>query len=847
MTSRKKPSGSQFAKRRRLAVADSERSATMMKNFLGVQDQAAGAAADLPPNPTLSSTSGIAPCSSTPLPDPDSLAEGLGGDGDGEENDGVESNGATADELESRNVDDQDPQDPSAPVCDFSAVAAIGKNELSIKDRDGIILAHEEYQHKSGPFEVRNGRRINEGWFATTSKPGGMPIKRSWLMYSPIKNSLYCLPCILYGSTPKNSLSALESASGFTRFQERCNLTTHENTEWHCRAFLQWKEAELRLKTGRAIDDQALKAIEDECALAKKILTSVVACVKYLAINDLALQGKDTSGGNFRELVRLLSDFDPVLKAHLETCERKSQKGKVTYLSNTIQNQIIQLMAARVRNALVTQIQEGRYFTIMVDSTPDAARHDQFSFVVRHVVCSPEQVEVKESFLGFRRLNHKTGEGIAEGILTVLAELGLDFNLCRGICFDNANVMAGIRGGAQAFLAKKNPFATFINCDNHSLNLAGKDALSIHPMTTTFFAHVESTYNFFARSTARWGALEKAGVHLQRATDTRWSSQANAIAALKAGLNEILGVLEGIELDPAIHSEVRGEARTVLQGILKYEFLVCLHFWDQLLGKIDLAQKKLQTKGISIVTAQEHLAAVENFILSNRDDLVNDAFSDGAKLCEMWSIPLNTQRVRRRKRLDPDESPDTPITAQNELRRLLLESLDVLRGKLGDRNRRLSELVEQLGPFCQPTVLFSATNEALGDLVDRFVARFPADADSVVLRHELVSLVPLMKSHPNPPKTGEELLQYLANFDEDVCPNLRSAVRILLTLGASIAGCERSFSKLKLILSYLRTTMTQERLDSLALLSIEKKTTKASSYDATVSDFVNAKVRRTKF
>ena len=666
-------------------------------------------------------------------------------------------------------------------------------------------------------------------------------------MYSPIKNSLYCLPCTLYGSTPTNSLSALESEDGYTRFKERGPLNNHENSEWHCRAFLQWKEAELRLKTHQGIDETARKAIEDECARANRILTSVVACVKYLASNDLALRGKDSSGGNFMELVRLLSDFDPVLKAHLEASERRSQKGKVTYLSNITQNRIIQLMAERVRNALVAQIQEGRYFAIMVDSTPDAARHDQFSFVVRHVVCSPEQVEVKESFLGFRRLDQKTGEGIAEDILAVLDEVGLDFSLCRGICFDNASVMAGIRSGAQAFLAKKNPFATFINCDNHSLNLAGKDALSIHPMTTTFFAQVENVYNFFALSTARWQALEKAGIHLQRATDTRWSSQANAVAALQAGLNEVLGVLEGMESDSAIHSEVRSQARTVLQGILKFEFLVCLTFWNQLLGKIDLAQKKLQTKGISIVAAQEHLAAVENFICSNRDDLVNSALSDGVELCETWGIPLNTHRVRRLKRLDRDESSDSPLTAQEELRRLLLESLDVLRGKLVDRNRRLSELVEQLGPFCQPAVLFSATNEALGELVDRFMTRFPADVDSVVLRHELVSLVPLMRNHPKPPRTGEELLQYLANFDEDVCPNLRSAIRVLLTLGASIAGCERSFSKLKLIPNYLRTTMTQERLDSLALLSIEKKMTKALSYEDTVSDFVNANVRRTKF
>ena len=95
----------------------------------------------------------------------------------------------------------------------------------------------------------------------------------------------------------------MESEDGYTRFKERGPLNNHENSEWHCRAFLEWKEAELRLKTHQGIDETARKAIEDECARANRILTSVVACVKYLASNDLALRGKDSSGGNFMELV----------------------------------------------------------------------------------------------------------------------------------------------------------------------------------------------------------------------------------------------------------------------------------------------------------------------------------------------------------------------------------------------------------------------------------------------------------------------------------------------------------------------------------------------------------------
>ena len=73
----------------------------------------------------------------------------------------------------------------------------------------------------------------------------------------------------------------------------------------------------------------------------------------------------------------------------------------------------------------------------------------------------------------------------------------------------------------------------------------------------------------------------------------------------------------------------------------------------------------------------------------------------------------------------------------------------------------------------------------------------------------------------------EDLLTFIVKYgDESVFPNLRIALQILLTVAVSIASCERSFSKLKLILSYLRSSMSQKRLCDLALLSIERDETK---------------------
>ena len=76
--------------------------------------------------------------------------------------------------------------------------------------------------------------------------------------------------------------------------------------------------------------------------------------------------------------------------------------------------------------------------------------------------------------------------------------------------------------------------------------------------------------------------------------------------------------------------------------------------------------------------------------------------------------------------------------------------------------------------------------------------------------------------YPTSSNDVKELLQYLTeNNLKEIYPNIYIVIRILLTVPVSTASAERSFSKLKLIKSYLRSTMGQERLSALAVLSIE--------------------------
>ena len=71
--------------------------------------------------------------------------------------------------------------------------------------------------------------------------------------------------------------------------------------------------------------------------------------------------------------------------------------------------------------------------------------------------------------------------------------------------------------------------------------------------------------------------------------------------------------------------------------------------------------------------------------------------------------------------------------------------------------------------------------------------------------------------------------------------------RILLTIPVTVAFAERTFSKLKLIKSYLRSTMLQERLNGLAILSIEKNMLEKIYYKSLINNFASKRARKMKF
>ena len=83
----------------------------------------------------------------------------------------------------------------------------------------------------------------------------------------------------------------------------------------------------------------------------------------------------------------------------------------------------------------------------------------------------------------------------------------------------------------------------------------------------------------------------------------------------------------------------------------------------------------------------------------------------------------------------------------------------------------------------------------------------------------------------------------LSSTFSDVC----TAYILLLTLPVTVATCERSFSKLKLVKNYVRSITSEERLSDLAMLSIENERAKKLDISKVVDIFAQEKARKGKF
>lgn len=132
----------------------------------------------------------------------------------------------------------------------------------------------------------------------------------------------------------------------------------HEASKSHthsCVVYEQWR------KHG-TLEDVFVKNLADERSFWRKVLERILNVTLTLATCNLAFRGSSeklecNNKGNFLSIVQLLSKYDPVLQKLLQR-----PKGAITYLSPQIQNEVIDLLANKIKREIVTELQNALFF-----------------------------------------------------------------------------------------------------------------------------------------------------------------------------------------------------------------------------------------------------------------------------------------------------------------------------------------------------------------------------------------------------------------------------------------------------------------------------------------------------
>ena len=277
-----------------------------------------------------------------------------------------------------------------------------------------------------GPFTANeSGRKFSVDYYEVTTKTG-KKLKREWLCYSANSCYAYCESCWLFADR-KSKHFRDEWITGVNDWQHLSQkIRDHQQARYHIESVIshqQWR------KSG-CVDDFLENQIKDETKLWKRALQRLLDIVLTLAENNLAFRGdREVLGephcGNFLALVSLVARYDPVLE---ELVKKPSGPGQCRYLSPDIQNELIEISGAAVRNKLLKDIRSAPFYSVLADGTQDITKCDQFSCVIRCVVIDDQkcEIEIKESFLGFYHVIDQSAQGIEVLLASILSEIDIE-------------------------------------------------------------------------------------------------------------------------------------------------------------------------------------------------------------------------------------------------------------------------------------------------------------------------------------------------------------------------------------------------------------------------------------
>ncbi|KAL4083742.1 hypothetical protein QTP88_029058 [Uroleucon formosanum] len=248
-------------------------------------------------------------------------------------------------------------------------------------------------------------------------------------------------------------------------------------------------------------------------------------------------------------------------------------------------------------------------------------------------------------------------------------------------------------------------------------------------------------------------------------------------------------------------------AKGFCQTIQDFDFNFFLIIFGNILPQATILFNIIQTKIFDVTYCNKKIFDFLNYLKNMKND-----FDRVWLKSEQYHTDIPSRSKRQRV-------AEVSVDRKTNYRRLYFEIIDVLISKTNERFTEITQLtffsLLDFSKFEQYINQFP-TN-AMNSLKDTYGEYF----DFAILRSELSIIYSSTEFHK---VNIHELWMYLKSTGlSDSLPQVTKLASLIVTIPATSAGAERSFSCLKRVKTHLRNSQSQNRLSDLSLLIIERR------------------------
>lgn len=458
---------------------------------------------------------------------------------------------------------------------------------------------------------------------------------------------------------------------------------------------------------------------------------------------------------------------------------------------------------------------------MIADEATDVANDEQLSISLRFV-CNNEPCE---RFVAFHEcMSGVTGSAIAQDILSKLSELQLKTQFLCGQAYDGAGAMAGKSKGASAVILSKYPKALYTHCASHRLNLCIVNSCSIQEVSN-MMQSADKISRFFSNSPKRQLHLEswidstipgEQRKKLKELCRTRWVQRHEAFEVFCDLFMPTFCCFESIVHSAASdwNRETRSDAQSYLLAMSQFPFIVALVLTQRVLAYTKGLSVQLQGRYCDVVRAHQEIGTVKTAVSKARseiDTFHSRVYEQALMISQSIDVDESAPRVARRQQ----HRSNVPASNTSDYykRTLTIPLLDHLISELNSRfdtscSQNLLEFMQLLPSEISKKV------STVGP--ENFNSILPFDAELHLWQAKWSSSDTKLAAELNTPA------KVLPSTDKVFYPNIHILLKILSTLPVTSCECERSISMLRLLKTSLRSTMSEARLNGLAMLQYHR-------------------------